>query len=327
MKRLIKKTWMASLLAVLILTVFGLALAENKSPMFSRQVPGGLFAVVDNTQTTGNIWFVDSGSANASDAAGYGQNPDAPFATIDYAIGNCTASNGDWIMVMPGHAESVSSAAYINADVAGVRIIGLGTGRNRPVLTWTAAAGEIKVNAADVTFENMVFNLTRTGGVRGGATLYSSATDTVFKDIEWVIPSADTALYLSGGTRTVIDGNTFRGSVATTSGVTQAVIYLGGGVNDVKIVNSTIAGYNLTAGTGLIQAASSRVSGFFLYDTDLTQFNTGASCWVFSTVGLSSNVSIKNVATHYNAGALLTAGGTVYNIWHALSGPPGANNQ
>jgi hypothetical protein len=83
---------------------------------------------------------------------------DSPFSTIDYAIGQCVANRGDVIFVKPGHAETISSAGAIAADVAGVTIIGLGTGSTRPTLTFdTATTATITVSAANVTFKNIVF--------------------------------------------------------------------------------------------------------------------------------------------------------------------------
>lgn len=83
---------------------------------------------------------------------------DAPFATIDYAIGQCVANRGDVIMVKPGHAESITAAGSIAADVAGVAIVGLGSVANRPTLTWTTATtATVTVTAANVSFVNMRF--------------------------------------------------------------------------------------------------------------------------------------------------------------------------
>lgn len=104
--------------------------------------------------TTGNIVFVDSGAS----AAGSGFSPDSPVLTIDAAIGLCTASNGDIIVVMEGHAEAIVGAAGIAADVAGITIVGLGRGRNRPVITFTTAdAASCDISAANVHVENLVF--------------------------------------------------------------------------------------------------------------------------------------------------------------------------
>lgn len=77
-----------------------------------------------------------------------------PFATIDYAIGRCTASRGDVIYVMPGHAETVT-ATSIALDVAGVSIIGLGKGDLRPTLTYSTAAATITVSAANCSIVNV----------------------------------------------------------------------------------------------------------------------------------------------------------------------------
>jgi len=107
--------------------------------------------------TTGNVFFVDSGSTAGADNAAKGSSPDTPFITIDFAVGRTTASNGDIIFVMPGHAENISAATSLVSDVIGVRIIGIGWGRTRPVLTWTNTAGTIEMDAANCSLENIVF--------------------------------------------------------------------------------------------------------------------------------------------------------------------------
>jgi hypothetical protein len=115
-----------------------------------------MFTVVNESLTTGNIFWVDSGSTTGANSAGYGQNPDAPFLTIDYAVGQCTADNGDIIYVMPKHAEVVSAAGGLDLDVAGITIRGLGRGASQPTVTLdTANTADIDVDAADITVENL----------------------------------------------------------------------------------------------------------------------------------------------------------------------------
>ena len=133
-------------------------MAENRTMLFSRKQSGGFFIVDDLAQHPGAIWFVDSGHAAASDAAGFGRTPDAPFATLDYAVGKCTASQGDVIYAMPGHAEVVSAAAGLALDVAGISIVGLGNGSLQPTVTLdTANTADVDVDAANVTVENIHF--------------------------------------------------------------------------------------------------------------------------------------------------------------------------
>jgi len=38
----------------------------NRTALFSRNQPGGVFTINDLVNHPGNIWFVDSGDANAS---------------------------------------------------------------------------------------------------------------------------------------------------------------------------------------------------------------------------------------------------------------------
>ena len=78
-----------------------------------------------------------------------------PYKTIDYAIGRCTASRGDVIAVMPGHAETLLTAGAITSDVAGVAIVGLGVGSLRPTVTLGAAAADWAVDAANCAFVNL----------------------------------------------------------------------------------------------------------------------------------------------------------------------------
>lgn len=126
-----------------------------KTELFARKQSGGMFVINNEALTTGNIFFVNS--ATGTDSAGYGQNPDAPCNTLDYAIGLCTANNGDRIYVMPGHAETIIAAGGITADIAGIEIIGLGHGTDRPEFTFgTDNAASIAISAANVTIRNIV---------------------------------------------------------------------------------------------------------------------------------------------------------------------------
>lgn len=102
----------------------------------------------------GNVYWVDSGNGSNGNKGTY----DRPFASIDYAIGRCTANNGDLIMVKPGHAETVSAASGIDMDVAGVTVVGLGYGDARPTITLnTATTATIDLAAASSGFMNCIF--------------------------------------------------------------------------------------------------------------------------------------------------------------------------
>lgn len=100
------------------------------------------------------MFYVDSGGGSTT---GPGYSPETAFSTIDAAIGACTASNGDVIVVMEGHAETL--AADIDLDVAGVTILGLGTGETRPVLTVDGVGVKLDVDAANCKVSGLVFKV------------------------------------------------------------------------------------------------------------------------------------------------------------------------
>jgi len=100
----------------------------------------------------GEVFWVNNSTAIAKGAVGGSDGNDGtyrrPFSTIDYAIGRCTASRGDIVFVMPAHAETVT-AGSIDLDVAGVAVVGLGRGSNKPTLTFSATSSDVDMNAAN----------------------------------------------------------------------------------------------------------------------------------------------------------------------------------
>ena len=129
-----------------------------RTPLFAKKQPGGILSIVDVGKYPGNIWFVDSGCSTGADSDGYGQSPDAAFLTLNYAIGKCTANNGDLIVVMPGHAETyTTTGAKVVANIAGISIIGVGNGADRPTFTFSHTGATWTISAASVKLDNLLF--------------------------------------------------------------------------------------------------------------------------------------------------------------------------
>lgn len=111
----------------------------------------------------GDVFWVDSGAGSDGNKGTF----DRPFATVDFAVGRCTASNGDVIMVKPGHAETLSAADAIDIDVIGVSVIGVGNGALRPTFTMDNAAGEITFGADNCLLQNVIINASVTATLKG----------------------------------------------------------------------------------------------------------------------------------------------------------------
>jgi len=135
------------------ITKFPLGVSTMGSP-----ITGGTYI------TTGTVFYVDSASGSNSNT---GLDKDNPFAGIDYAINQCTASKGDTIFVMPGHSEDIANGTTIVPDVAGISIIGLGHGPDMPAITYSNAASEIIITGASTYIENINFKTSVTAVVTG----------------------------------------------------------------------------------------------------------------------------------------------------------------
>jgi hypothetical protein len=151
-----------------------------KTQLFGRWMQGSI-VVEDQGRSTGQRFFLHSGTG--TDGAGYGASPERPYASLDYAVGQCTANKGDIIYALPGHAETFTATDGFDADVAGIAIIGLGWGASRPTFTFGHANAQVNIGAASVRVENVRFVAGITAVAAG--VQVEGVTDAVFRDCEW----------------------------------------------------------------------------------------------------------------------------------------------
>lgn len=238
-------------------------MAGLRSPLFSRNQPGGVFSIIDVIDHPGAIFYVHSGTG--TDAAGFGDNPDKPLATIDYAIGLCTANKNDVIYVLPGHNEGLGNA-QIAVDVAGVSIIGLGHGPTAPRIDYDHANASIDISASGCTIANLRL-LPSVTAVAIGIDVMAAVTDTYLIGLE-SLPGEDgagvdefaiTVDIKAGADRTHVLDSTFT-QHASAAGVVS-VVSLTGASDQVVIKNCTMwtAGAGLTAPINGLTTLSTRL--------------------------------------------------------------------
>lgn len=160
----------------------------RRSAAYSQLAPGGIFAVAEVEKHPNEVFWVNS--ATGTDGAGHGRNPDDPVATVDYAIGLCTANAGDVIYVMPGHNEGLGNA-QIALDVAGVSVIGLGRGSLTPRIDFDHANASIDISANGCTIKNLRL-LPSITDVLIAIDINAAVTDTLIEDVE-ALPGEDGA--------------------------------------------------------------------------------------------------------------------------------------
>ena len=108
--------------------------------------------------TNGNYFFLcNRTGANGSDG-NTGTSIAAPLATLAYAISLCAANNNDVIVILPGHAESITTATAVAFNISAITIVGLGNGIQRPTFTFTTAnTATIAVSAGSIKISNCIF--------------------------------------------------------------------------------------------------------------------------------------------------------------------------
>lgn len=191
----------------------------------------------------GSVFYVGSTVDGAADAVANGSSPGLPFATLDYAVGKCTASVGDVIVLLPGHAENIAGATGAVLDVAGITVIGVGNGLLKPKLTLTTAAGAtLSVTAASVAVKNVAIHSNFTTGVTAGITAAATADGLLLEDV-LMTEAANTKEFLIGisiaAACTDVTINRLR-YCGTPGGSTTGVITGAGAMDRFRLLNSYI---------------------------------------------------------------------------------------
>lgn len=207
---------------------------------FPNKVTIREFPIMEMQNGNGNVFWVDSNKGSNGNKGTF----DRPFATLDYAIGRCTANQGDKIFLAANHAETIIAAGTITADVAGIQIIGLGTSDDRPTVTATTdAAATFLVSADDVYIANIKFACNITSQV---TMLDCNAARTIVDRcrFEEGTQTGLTFIDVNGGAANACDGVEIRGCefYAPTAGNMNAAIELGEVADNIKILTNSIYG-------------------------------------------------------------------------------------
>jgi hypothetical protein len=278
----------------------------------------------------GKVFWVHSGTGSNGNTG----TVDRPFSTIDYAVGRCTANKGDIIMVKPGHTETVTAAGGLALDVAGIAIVGLGTGSNRCTVNFTTVVGaDMNVDAANITIYNMLFTggidaLTgpidvnaadftmincETDDVTGQATdfIVTDANANRFYISGWrhmgaAAAGADTAISIVGGDEWVIEDFEIYGNfaVAAIENVTTAAnrIRIGGGSRPCYIWTENAADVAVT----LVAATTGHVGpgiNAMLQDNaaNITEAFVGAGAQFFQPINIVNLAGESSMQTNITA--------------------------
>lgn len=290
----------------------------------------------------GKVWWVDNSALgngdnyiNGSDGnqGGFRQ----PFATIQKAVTTARANKGDIIFVKPGHAETVSAAAGLILSTAGVAIVGLGIGSNRPTITLdTANTASITVTANNVTVSNILFK----ANFLNIATCFSIANAQVatdftidaceFKDLSVVLNFV--ACVKVGTTANIADGltltnNRVNAAILTTVPAGQTFLVTASIIDrlnvskNIVIYPKTLADTATLVEAGALDLTNAVIDGNYTFrpSTSTTGHLIGSS-----STACSGFVSNNYVAHLDNSAALIIPTGTKFSFFRNFSMITGA---
>lgn len=287
-------------------------------------------AVVGSVPTTGTVFFVHSGTGSNSNS---GKSFAKPFASIDYAVGKCTADKGDVIVAMPGHVETVSAANGLDLDVSGIRLVCLGEGGSRASVNLTNTASTIRVNANNVTVQGLLV----TGGIDAVVLCIdvNGKTDVTFRDLTYRDVTGQCTVFFKAANnsdRLTIEGVKYIGDSA--AGTNAAFQF--DGCDDLTFKTFDIVGNFANSAIEFVTTASARVriegdrsfiwnqnsSDMCIKDTitgstgniggdirfrltdnaaNITEAITGATFTLFDNIWVANNVNEKAMLINWTA--------------------------
>jgi hypothetical protein len=211
---------------------------RNASLLEFYQEPG---SALPADYTTGDAYWVNS--VTGVNDTSHGRSPEAPFASLDYALSQTTNNNDDRIYLMPGHVETLTAAGssagnggvFVGSVLSnGVSIIGLGNGRQRPVLNYTTAIGaSMNIAASNVFIRNVVFTVNFDAIT---AMINVTGADVFFDSCEFILANATMSAALgiltaATATRLRVENSLFYGPMVTTGGTCAGAIQHESGVD------------------------------------------------------------------------------------------------
>jgi len=275
-------------------------------------------------------WVSNTTAVLPGQVGGSDGNPgtfNAPFSTLEYAIGRCTANRGDIIFIKPGHAETISTATALAFDVAGVAIVGLGAGNKCPTFTLgTAATTTIAVSADNVSISNCRFIgnfLSITSCFTVAAAAYFTIDNCTFTDTSAILGFLSVVkTTVSTNSDFLQVSNCFIKSDATTKSVAPIVVLntMTGLTLTDNVVVQTVAQNNVSqflSHAALVMTAA-LISGNKIYSVN-TDSATGAFL-VTTSATTGSGIIQNNVVRGLDVAAalMITAAAVQYGLFNNL---------
>lgn len=199
---------------------------------------GADLATADRLYASGVVWYVLS--TTGTDAASpAGQDRIKPLATLSQAHTNAAA--GDIICLLSGHTETLTSAQTFNK--ADLKVIGEGSGSNRPRFTRNADINMFDVTAAGVVFVNIYFPQSTLTSTK--SRLRFAGANDQFHDCYFECGALDTgpaAETITGAGSVVVTGTSFVSTATLLSAQPHSALKVTNAITDLELMTVVFDG-------------------------------------------------------------------------------------
>jgi hypothetical protein len=252
-------------------------------------------------------------------------------STLNAGLARCRASRGDVVVVLPGHAENISSADQMSSLVAGTRIIGAGYGSLRPTFTWTAATATFLLDVANTSIENC--RLFWAGPHAAGTALTVAAPMTVSAaycsliNCEiWAGFDADQIVTIgltttAGATDFTMSGCTVFGEVAAECTTMLQFV----GAARLKLINTTVRCATSAVGVGPVRFLTTASTDIEIYGCKIESKKAASETAITGMAGLTGQCDNCNFYVLDNAAGNLVLSDAVSAFETPASVQFGAN--
>ncbi len=236
------------------------------------------------------------------------------FLTLDAALQECRSGLNDFVIVLPGHAENISTTFLANLK-AGTKIIGVGTGSAMPTFTFSATGSTMAVAVADCQISGCKF--TPAAGIAVTKAFYITGADFRFSYNEIVTSISSSAKmtivmdFDTGAARFIVEGNKIYGLLA---GVSTTGIVVTAALSDWEIKGNRMTFPSTATTIGLIHVSGAALNGYIGFNSLYNTVAASTVCIYFADVasdGLceyNSCAETVGTATAPNVSGIVLAG-------------------
>lgn len=242
--------------------------------------PGGFgsgpeIAEATNDYLSGSVQWLDTVNGNNANA---GTNIELPVATLAQAVTN-SAANG-LIVIKSGSYESLSGAQTLS--LAGLTIVGLGTGSTRPRYTANGAIAMFNITAAGVRIFNIYFPAST---------------------------SAPTSRISTGAAETEINGCYFECGASDTGAAT----IVAASANNARIINCSYVTTASRPAIGL--SVTGAVTDLYVKDATFDGGSYGWTDYAFKVSAAATRMFVDGVTLRNNSDLGVTVTATTYKLF------------